>query len=1176
MVNPKGHLIVPAQDIGIARARQRLGLRIAFQHGCRRGRHRRRREQQVHHVGGHAGVGTGVAGPVKAQLAKELVGSGSADHDVIAGFGIEVVVAIATDQNVMADDRAVDAALDRQTLHQVTVVTQDQVVGAAGFQPVVAFAAHDHAAADGTMRKVIVLAGQDVIDIGTAPDEVAAGVGDDQVEALTRGDHVIAAARADLVIAEFVGDDVIALAAEEEVIAFAAFQTVVAGIAPEGIVALAADQDVIAIRAAQNHMFRADVTNGVKDAIIVCVAPDDFRHHRRQHHVAAFGRIHVPETRVELLGLVHLDVEVGGREHVARQVRGRGVAVDHFGELVVLHLRRQVQVGQTRQVVEPVGILQRLKLHFEDEVEGRAQHAAEHHLLFGKTADPEIDIVQPAKVAAGIGTLRQQEVQPVSRSTDTAQHQIARRVPLAFKGRRRRDRLMLAIGRDEVDDRGGVLDVQREVIPAGIGFDLGIRRSREELGAGLVQRGHTHFAATGDVDRGQVKRQADQVVAQRFGDEFVDLVAALAGHAAGQGPGGLIGSDAAGGVFDRVQEGRDQIDVVCVVVRVQAIHAFVQHRVAEAVDGMGKFAQDRRVKLPVEADEEVDEGLNLAGKLFEHQVLVLHLGDELGRLEHPLAVPGKISRQRKLFSRCNRHHQPFVQELGRGGNVAGRGQNAVGIRKHDRFHRVDLPVVLGMEHMVHGGQRDVLIGPAIAANVVKVQQFVVIGASCLALQRRADSGVDVSGLAAKRIGVARDVVQEGMARRDGAHGADRRGDIAFDRNMHAIHKHHDLRKAVRAANEVAIGIRRQQRHVMHVHIVQLDPQNGQGLRLHIGPGRQTATRGLVAVQQPARGDGLAIDQFIFAQEHLVRGMRGIGLVLIDIGRDLVDRLAVLVQRPAGHDHEVGVGGQGVVQRIIRLQRDVDGPEATFCSHVEAVVKELAEDRHQGVEGGRQAFVRCDVGNDHGQFRQIARRAGLIGQAGQVEVRQDLCLEGIGRDGVTTRGSGLIGGELGLDDGGVSIGICAADVVERGNQHRGVVHGLINDQVRNDARVSVDNVARLDRPRPQGRIVRRLDTVIVVGQNGSRPEGHQVVGFVQKDRRRCPRELLIGGTIGFLAGDQVVVAAVNAAQAPGQFRRGDQRPKDLLAACVRFSNLDLLKDEFQIRSVDRNHDVHPVL
>ena len=58
-----------------------------------------------------------------------------------------------------------------------------------------------------------------------------------------------------------------------------------------------------------------------------------------------------------------------------------GVPHDHCGEGVVLHLAEQVQAVEPLQIVEAVAILQLLHLHFEDEVEGRAQHAAERHDL---------------------------------------------------------------------------------------------------------------------------------------------------------------------------------------------------------------------------------------------------------------------------------------------------------------------------------------------------------------------------------------------------------------------------------------------------------------------------------------------------------------------------------------------------------------------------------------------------------------------------------------------------------------------------------------------------------------------------------------------------------------------------------------------------------------------------
>ena len=89
------------------------------------------------------------------------------------------------------------------------------------------------------------------------------------------------------------------------------------------------------------------------------------------------------------------------------------------GEGVVLHLAEQMQAVEPLQIVEAVAVLQLLHLHFEDEVEGRAQHAAERHDLFGQAADPEIDIVEAAEAAspAGIGAGGVEEVEAIGRST---------------------------------------------------------------------------------------------------------------------------------------------------------------------------------------------------------------------------------------------------------------------------------------------------------------------------------------------------------------------------------------------------------------------------------------------------------------------------------------------------------------------------------------------------------------------------------------------------------------------------------------------------------------------------------------------------------------------------------------------------------------------------------------
>ena len=107
--------------------------------------------------------------------------------------------------------------------------------------------------------------------------------------------------------------------------------------------------------------------------------------------------------------MIHLqDRHVERREHlpgsaVESRIAEIGVAHHEFGEGVVLEFVEQVEALGARQVVEPVGILQVLHRHLEDEAEGRAQHAAERHLLFGEAADPEVDGVQAAERAAGIG-----------------------------------------------------------------------------------------------------------------------------------------------------------------------------------------------------------------------------------------------------------------------------------------------------------------------------------------------------------------------------------------------------------------------------------------------------------------------------------------------------------------------------------------------------------------------------------------------------------------------------------------------------------------------------------------------------------------------------------------------------------------------------------------------------
>ena len=86
-------------------------------------------------------------------------------------------------------------------------------------------------------------------------------------------------------------------------------------------------------------------------------------------------------------------MKADGLENDAGQVRRVGVRHDQLGERVDLELVVEAEPGGALQVVEAVAVLQLLELVLEHEVEGRAQQAAERHLLLGEAADPEVDVV---------------------------------------------------------------------------------------------------------------------------------------------------------------------------------------------------------------------------------------------------------------------------------------------------------------------------------------------------------------------------------------------------------------------------------------------------------------------------------------------------------------------------------------------------------------------------------------------------------------------------------------------------------------------------------------------------------------------------------------------------------------------------------------------------------------
>ena len=369
---------------------------------------------------------------------------------------------------------------------------------------------------------------------------------------------------------------------------------------------------------------------------------------------SALSRVPSPSRSLNCRFWVDLEDQARGREHVRRQMRRVGVAHDHRGEGVVLHLAEQMQAVEALQVVEAVAVLQLLHLHFEDEVEGRAQHAAERHDLFGKAADPEIDVLEAAKRTAG--SRRRCALRKSSRSAGTSMPPTETPVIMVSAASRfsssvvcARDQRVRAVGGDEVDDRRFVLEVAGKVDPAVVGLEQDVLVGRlVELTTGGVQRRHAGVAAARQVDGREVEGQAQQVVAQRGRHELVDFVADLTGHAADDGAGGdIVGDGVIGVELYRIEEALDQADMVCGERRIEAVDRLGQHGVAEAIDHMGELGHDRRIDRrvePVRNHEHVDVRLDLAREFLEHEVLILHLGAELGGLEQALAVPHETRR----------------------------------------------------------------------------------------------------------------------------------------------------------------------------------------------------------------------------------------------------------------------------------------------------------------------------------------------------------------------------------------------------------------------------------------------------------------------------------------------------------------------------------------------------
>jgi hypothetical protein len=127
---------------------------------------------------------------------------------------------------------------------------------------------------------------------------------------------------------------------------------------------------------------------------------------------------------------------------------------------------------------------------------------------------------------------------------------------------------------------------------------------------------------------------------------------------------------------------------------------------------------------------------------------------------------------------------------------------------------------------------------------------------------------------------------------------------------------------------------------------------------------------LAPFQHAAGGDWLAVDEGVFPQEDLMRRVRGVDLIEIDPGRRLVGDARERRRQCPAHCRVRAfcarvrtmkfVAAAGDVERIVGLQRNVDGAAASLADEIEAMVEELAKQGEEAVERRGVAEIRRHV------------------------------------------------------------------------------------------------------------------------------------------------------------------------------------------------------------------------
>ncbi len=297
--------------------------------------------------------------PVVAEHALIAHDAFALDHDVVAGFGIEIVLVLASEHHVVANDSRIEV--------QFRIVASRRVEPVAGLHPVVTLVAEQEVATVTAEDEVVARTAEHLLAVRSGHDEVLSLIAEDEGQPAATMDDVVALLAVQHIdftnIRAGIGDDVIALAAMDLIDAVARFDLVIAFAAPNRVVATASHDMVVSGRTLNEDMVETIVADVLGNTVIVGIDTFDELGNRSQNRIVVH-RVRVAEHHLNVL--VDIQHMVRNREDVAGHCVASfaqvGVVQHHLGERVVLQLVEEVETLDAGQVVEPVRILQVLQL----------------------------------------------------------------------------------------------------------------------------------------------------------------------------------------------------------------------------------------------------------------------------------------------------------------------------------------------------------------------------------------------------------------------------------------------------------------------------------------------------------------------------------------------------------------------------------------------------------------------------------------------------------------------------------------------------------------------------------------------------------------------------------------------------------------------------------------------